>query len=63
MMSQTELETNFGTIGAGRPTSKKSLFGVNIYSRTPFKGYKNYNVAIEEYCKLLRRSYLVKGRL
>lgn len=62
MMSQTELETNFGTIGAGRPTSKKSLFGVNVYSRTPFKGYKNYNVAIEEYCKLLRRSYLVKGR-
>ena len=26
MMSQTELETNFGTLGAGRTTSRKSLF-------------------------------------
>lgn len=62
MMSQTELETNFGTTGAGRETSKRSLFGVHIYPGTPFKGYKNYDVAIEDYCKLLRRSYLVKGR-
>ena len=62
MMSQTEIETNFGTTGAGRATSKKSLFGVHIYPGTPFKGYKNYDVAVEDYCKLLRRSYLVKGR-
>jgi len=62
MMSQTELETNFGTTGAGRETSKRSLFGVHIYPGTPFKGYKNYDAAIEDYCKLLRRSYLVKGR-
>lgn len=62
MMSQTQLETNFGTAGAGRESSKRSLFGVYIYPGTPFKGYKNYDVAIEDYCKLLRRSYLVKGR-
>lgn len=62
MMSQTEIETKFGTTGAGRATSKKSLFGVHIYPGSSFKGYKNYDVAIEDYCKLLRRSYLVKGR-
>ena len=62
MMSQTEIETNFGTTGAGRESSKRSLFGVHIYPGTPFKGYKNYNIAVEDYCKLLRKSYLVKGR-
>lgn len=62
MMGQTQLETNFGTAGAGRETSKRSLFGVHIYPNTPFKGYKNYDIAVEDYCKLLRRSYLVKGR-
>jgi flagellum-specific peptidoglycan hydrolase FlgJ len=62
MMSQTQLETNFGTLGAGRETSKRSLFGVHIYPNTPFKGYPNYNIAIESYCKLLKKSYLVKGR-
>jgi flagellum-specific peptidoglycan hydrolase FlgJ len=62
MMGQTQLETNFGTAGAGRETSKRSLFGVHIYPNTPFKGYKNYDVAVEDYCKLLRKSYLVKGR-
>lgn len=62
MMGQTQLETNFGTSGAGRESSKRSLFGVHIYPGTKFKGYVNYNIAIEEYCKLLRKSYLVKGR-
>lgn len=62
MMGQTQLETNFGTSGAGRESSKRSLFGVHIYPGTKFKGYPNYDVAIEEYCKLLRKSYLVKGR-
>ena len=62
MMGQTQIETNFGTSGAGRESSKRSLFGVHIYPGTPFKGYKNYDIAIEEYCKLLRKSYLVKGR-
>lgn len=62
MMGQTQIETNFGTSGAGRESSKRSLFGVHIYPGTPFKGYKNYDVAIEDYCRLLRRSYLVNGR-
>lgn len=62
MMGQTQIETNFGTHGAGRESSKRSLFGVNIYPGTPFKGYRNYDIAVEEYCKLLRKSYLVKGR-
>jgi flagellum-specific peptidoglycan hydrolase FlgJ len=62
MMSQTEIETNYGTLGAGRETSKKSLFGVHIYPNTPFKGYPDYDSAIEAYCKLLKKSYLVKGR-
>lgn len=51
MMAQTTIETGFGTAGAGRPTSRHSLFGV-------CKRYSNYNNAIEDYCKLLRRSYL-----
>jgi flagellum-specific peptidoglycan hydrolase FlgJ len=62
MMGQTQIETNFGTSGAGRESSKRSLFGVHIYPGTPFKGYKNYDIAIEDYCKLLRKSYLVNGR-
>lgn len=56
MMSQTQIETCFGTAGAGRPSSRRSLFGVIK------KRYNNYNEAIEDYCKLLRKSYLVKGR-
>lgn len=51
MMAQTTIETGFGTTGAGRPSSRHSLFGV-------CKRYSNYNNAIEDYCKLLRRSYL-----
>jgi hypothetical protein len=62
MMGQTQLETNFGTLGAGRETSKRSLFGVGIYPGTKHKGYPNYDIAVEEYCKLLKRLYLVKGR-
>lgn len=51
MMAQTTIETGFGTAGAGKPSSRHSLFGV-------CKRYSNYNHAIEDYCKLLRRSYL-----
>ena len=51
MMAQTTIETGFGTSGAGRPSSRHSLFGV-------CKRYSNYNNAVEDYCKLLRRSYL-----
>ena len=51
MMAQTTIETGFGTAGAGRPSSRYSLFGV-------CKRYGDYNSAIEDYCKLLRKSYL-----
>lgn len=56
MMSQTQIETNFGQLGAGREKSRKSLFGVAI------KKYDNYNLAVMDYCKLLKRSYLKNGR-
>lgn len=51
MMAQTTIETGFGTAGAGRPNSRHSLFGV-------CKRYGDYNSAVEDYCKLLRKSYL-----
>lgn len=56
MMSQTQIETNYGVAGIGRASSKRSLFGV--ISRR----YTNYNDAVEDYCKILQKSYLVKGR-
>lgn len=56
MMSQTQVETNFGQLGAGREKSRKSLFGVAI------KKYENYNLAVIDYCKLLKRLYLINGR-
>lgn len=56
MMSQTKIETCFGTAGVGRSSSRRSLFGVIK------KKYPNYDVAIDDYCKLLKKSYLVKGR-
>lgn len=56
MMSQTQNETNFGTAGIGKASSKKSLFGVMR------KHYKNYDEAVKDYCKLLKKSYLTKGR-
>lgn len=55
MMAQTQFETNFGTAGAGRPTSRHSLFGV-------LGKYANYDAAINGYTSLLKRSYLTKGR-
>lgn len=56
MMSQTKIETCFGTAGVGRSSSRRSLFGVIK------KKYPNYDDAIDDYCKLLKKSYLVKGR-
>lgn len=56
MMSQTKIETCFGTAGVGRSSSRRSLFGVVK------KRYSNYDDAIDDYCKLLKKSYLVKGR-
>lgn len=62
VMSQTQLETNYGTVGAGRESSKRSLFGVGIYEGTKLKAYPNYDVAVQSYIDLLKKSYLVKGR-
>jgi len=56
MLAQTKIETAFGTTGAGRPTSRHSLFGVAS------KRYPNYEIAVNDYCAILKKSYLVKGR-
>ena len=56
IMGQTQIETNFGVAGVGRESSRRSLFGVIK------KKYHSYDVAIEDYSKLLKKSYLVKGR-
>ena len=61
-MAQTELETNYGTIGAGRETSKRSLFGVGVYKGSKHKGYPNYEIAVEEYILLLKKLYLSSTR-
>ena len=56
IMSQTQLETNFGAAGVGKESSRRSLFGVIK------KKYPSYDAAIEDYTRLLKKSYLVKGR-
>ena len=56
MMAQTQLETNFGTLGVGREKSRRSLFGVYM------KKYTSYEYAIDDWCNLLHKSYLGKGR-
>ena len=56
MLAQTQLETIFGTAGAGRESSRRSLFGVAV------RRYSSYQEAINDYCKLLKKSYLVKGK-
>lgn len=56
MMAQTEVETCFGTTGAGRESSRRSLFGVARLK------YDTYERAIQGYCILLKTKYLVKGR-
>lgn len=56
MMAQTQIETNFGTTGAGRESSRRSMFGVIKCH------YPNYESAINHYCEVLKTYYLVKGR-
>lgn len=56
MMAQTQLETQFGTLGAGREKSRRSLFGVAI------KKYSTYDKAVEDYIAILKKHYLTKGR-
>lgn len=61
-MAQTELETNYGTLGAGRESTKRSLFGVGVYKGSKHKGYPNYEIAVEDYILLLKRRYLSNTR-
>ena len=56
MMAQTQIETSFGTAGAGRETSRRSLFGVAI------KKYASYDLAIKDYIGILKKWYLTRGR-
>lgn len=56
MIAQTQIETTFGTAGAGRESSRRSLFGIAV------RRYSSYQEAINDYCKLLKKSYLVRGR-
>ena len=56
IMAQTQIETCYGTTGAGRESSRRSMFGVIK------KHYPNYESAINHYCELLKKYYLVKGR-
>ena len=52
MMAQTQIETNYGTTGIGRETSKRSLFGFVS------KSYQNYNDAIINYITIIKKNYL-----
>lgn len=56
MMAQTQIETSFGTAGAGRESSRRSLFGVAV------KKYQTYESAIEDYVRILFKFYLTRGR-
>lgn len=56
MMAQTQIETNYGTTGMGREISKRSLFGVVS------KRYGDYESAINDYCRILNKSYLGRGK-
>ena len=56
MMAQTQIETSYGTAGAGRETSRRSLFGVAI------RKYQTYEKAITDYIRILREYYLTRGR-
>ena len=56
MMAQTQIETCYGTTGAGRESSRRSMFGI-VKRR-----YSTYENAIDHYCEVLKKHYLVKGR-
>ena len=56
MMAQTQQETGYGTLGAGREKSRRSLFGVAVHK------YTNYENAVVDYIRILKKSYLTKGR-
>ena len=56
MMAQTQIETCYGTTGAGRESSRRSMFGVIK------RHYPTYEAAINHYCEVLKKYYLVKGK-
>jgi len=56
MMAQTQQETGYGTLGAGRESSRRSLFGVAV------RKYTNYENAVVDYIRILKKSYLTNGR-
>ena len=56
IMAQTQIETCYGTLGAGRESARKSMFGVIK------KNYPTYEAAINHYCEVLKKHYLVKGK-
>ena len=56
MLAQTQIETTFGTAGAGRETSRRSLFGIAV------KKYADYENAVIDYCETLKKWYLTRGR-
>lgn len=56
MMAQTQIETHYGTLGAGRETSRRSLFGVAL------RKYESYEKAIKDYIAILKKNYLTRGR-
>ena len=56
MMAQTQHETGYGTLGAGKESSRRSLFGVAV------RKYTNYENAVVDYIRILKKNYLTKGR-
>lgn len=52
MMSQAEQETKFATVGIGKPSSRKSMFGVMR------KTYIDYDQCINDYCIIIKCNYL-----
>ena len=56
MMAQTQIETHYGTLGAGRESSRRSLFGVAN------RKYDSYEKAISDYVSVLKKSYLTRSR-
>lgn len=56
MTAQTQIETTFGTLGAGRPSSRRSLFGVKA------PAYPSYERAVDHYIEVLHKWYLTNGR-
>lgn len=55
ILAQGTIETGFGRAGVGRYSSRKSIFGV-------CKRYNTYEECIDDYIKLLRKSYLGKHK-